>query len=89
MLYIPVYHPEIKKDLKSLPRNIRERIRKAIEERLVLNPLKFGKPLRYSARGYRRMRVGDYRIIYRIKTKNIIILKIGHRREVYKSFAEH
>ncbi len=89
MLYIPAYHPEVEKDIKSLPRNLKERIRKAIEERLVLDPLKFGRPLRYSARGYRRMRVGDYRIIYRIRKKNIIILKIGHHQEVYKSFTGH
>ena len=32
-----------------------------------------------------RIRVGDYRVIYRIRDKAVVVLvvKIGHRREVY------
>ena len=29
------------------------------------------------------MRVGDYRIIFRVEKKAIMVLKIGHRKEVY------
>ena len=51
---------------------------------VVLNdPVRYGEPLRRSLRGYRKLRVGDYRIIYKIEEKNIIVFKIGHRREVY------
>ena len=35
---------------------------------------------------YYRLRVGDYRIIYTIKTRKIKILAIGHRREVYRQW---
>ncbi|MDD5090498.1 MAG: type II toxin-antitoxin system RelE/ParE family toxin [Candidatus Wallbacteria bacterium] len=79
------YHPDVKKkDLPGIPANIKERIRKAIEERLLPDPGKYGEPLRRGLHGYRKLRVGDYRVIYKIRDENILILKIGHRKEVYR-----
>jgi mRNA interferase RelE/StbE len=41
--------------------------------------------LHYSLRGARRLRVGDYRMIYRIEPPDLVlVVKIGHRREVYE-----
>jgi len=85
MAYHPCYHPDVKKeDLADIPRSIRNRIRKAIEERLLTAPDKYGEPLKRGLYGYRKLRVGDYRIIYRVEKENIIIFKIGHRKEVYQ-----
>jgi mRNA interferase RelE/StbE len=83
MEYSPIYHQEILQDLVKIPGNIKDRIRKAIETRLLIDPISYGLPLRKSLRGYRKLRVGDYRIIYRIYGKEIVILKIGHRKDVY------
>lgn len=71
-------------DLAELPKAIKTEIRKAIEKKLITHPIEFGKPLRYSLKGARRLRVGDYRVIYRIESANVVlIIKIGHRKEVY------
>ena len=45
-----------------------------------------GKPLRYVLHGYLRVKVGKYRIIYRIKEKEkiVFIVAIGHRKTVYR-----
>lgn len=86
MLYEPRYHPAVARDIAGFPKNIRARIRAAIEERLVLDPVKFGEPLRRSLAGFRKLRVGDYRVIYQVQGATVIILKIGHRKEVYKKF---
>lgn len=84
MAYKLFYHPEItKRDLKKIPNDIKRTIRRAIEERLINNPFIAGEPLRHSLKGHRKLRVGDYRVIYRVAGEAIIILKIGHRREVY------
>ncbi|MBW1756443.1 MAG: type II toxin-antitoxin system RelE/ParE family toxin [Deltaproteobacteria bacterium] len=57
----------------------------AIETKLTTHPFELGKPLRYSLRGARRLRVGDYRVIYRIEPPDaVLVVKIGHRREVYE-----
>jgi mRNA interferase RelE/StbE len=34
--------------------------------------------------GLRKYRIGDYRVIYSILDEDILILRIGHRRDVYK-----
>lgn len=84
MKYRLVYHPGIvTQDLPKIPRNIKETIQRAIETRLLQNPSLAGEPLRQSLKGHRKLRVGDYRVIYRISVNTIIVLKIGHRKEVY------
>ena len=57
------------KHIPLLPSSARVLIKRAIEERLMVNPISFGKPLRYSLKGHRRIRVSDYRIIYRIESE--------------------
>jgi mRNA interferase RelE/StbE len=86
MAYKIIYHPDVaKKDLPGIPQNIKETIRRAMETRLMQEPFMFGEPLRQSLKGHRKLRVGDYRVIYRIQGQEIIVLKIGHRKEVYSS----
>lgn len=79
------YKKSVKKDLKSLSEDIRYIIRRAIEEKLAVEPLKFGLPLRRSLKNYMKLRVGDYRVIYRVEKKKVVvhIIKIGHRKDVY------
>jgi mRNA-degrading endonuclease RelE of RelBE toxin-antitoxin system len=74
----------VREDIPALSAAVRRRIRRAIEAKLGSNPVEFGKPLRYSFKGARRLRVGDHRVIYRIELPDVVlIVKIGHRREVY------
>lgn len=73
-------------DIKKLPKNIKNiknRIKTAIESKLVNFPHAFGKPLRRSLKGYRKLRVGDYRIVFRIEEKNVITILIAHRSIAY------
>jgi mRNA-degrading endonuclease RelE of RelBE toxin-antitoxin system len=79
----------VKNDIPDLPSSTRKQIKKAIEERLMIDPIGFGKPLRYSLKGHRRLRVGDYRVVYRIDPSHhkIIIIAIKHRKDVYDEFS--
>ena len=72
-------------DLPSLPKSAHELIKKAIHARLAVAPHDYGKPLRRSLAGHRRLRVSDYRIIYRIDepAKIVYIVAIGHRKDIY------
>ena len=83
MDYEAIYHQEIPADLAGVPANIKKRIKRAIESRLLIDPISYGLPLRKSLQGHHKLRVGDYRVIYRIEANKIIILKIGNRRDVY------
>lgn len=85
MMFEILYEEEVvKKDIPILPKSIRERIRQSIEEKLTTSPEKFGKPLRRSLKGYRRLRVGDYRVIFRIENQIVKIFAIQHRSRVYE-----
>lgn len=78
----------IEDDLPTLSTTAKNLIKKAIEERIMVDPIGFGKPLRYSLKGHRRLRVSDYRIVYRIEseTETVIIIAIKHRKDVYEAF---
>lgn len=56
----------IKKDIPALSHAVRLRVRKTIESKIVTDPLRFGKPLRYSMHHLRSLRVGDYRVLYQV-----------------------
>jgi mRNA interferase RelE/StbE len=75
----------VEDDLPNLSTSAKKLIRKAIEERLMVDPIGFGKPLRYSLKGHRRLRVSDYRVVYRIEPERhtVVIIEIKHRKEVY------
>jgi mRNA interferase RelE/StbE len=74
----------IKKDIPALPKSVKEQVKKAIETKLVVNPISFGKPLQYSLKGHRRLRVGDYRVVYFIDKLEVTITAIKHRKDVYE-----
>ncbi len=75
----------IREDIPLLSKVMRVRVNAAVNQKLAVHPLTFGKPLQGSLRGHRRLRVGDWRVVYRADsaTHVVIILKIAHRREVY------
>ena len=79
------YHPDVKReDLPRIPPGDRETIRRAIEERLMTRPEAYGRPLRHTLRGYWKLRVGNYRIVFRVYGSEVHILAIVHRKEVYR-----
>ncbi|MBQ7196418.1 MAG: type II toxin-antitoxin system RelE/ParE family toxin [Synergistaceae bacterium] len=82
------YTKEATKELKSLDKPVRERIRGYVKNlRELSNPRLRGEPLTGNLSDFWKYRVGDYRLICRIQDNKLLILvvKIGHRREVYKN----
>ncbi len=75
----------VRKHIPELPSSAKLLIKRAIEERLMIDPIGFGKPLRYSLKGHRRLRVSDYRVVYRIdgQARTVIIVAIMHRKDIY------
>lgn len=71
-------------DIPKLDQEIKIRIRGAIEKKLCIHPEIFGKPLQNSLHGYRSLRIGEYRVVFRIEEMNRVkIFLIGHRKDVY------
>jgi len=86
--YRILYTREAKKNVEKLDPSVRKLIRKAIES-LSDNPEK-GKPLSYELAGLRSLRTSEYRVIYRIRGREllVIVVAVGHRREIYKKLNE-
>lgn len=82
---ISYYHEVIDEDIPALPDTIKQRVKQAIDERLMTYPSAYGKPLRRTLSGYRKLRIGDWRLIYRVEDDTIKIIIIGHRSKVYQS----
>jgi mRNA interferase RelE/StbE len=72
------------KDLLKINTTMKMRIKTAIENRLLVEPEKYSEPLRKTLKGYRKLRVGDYRIVLRIDGNVIYVLGICHRKDVYE-----
>ena len=67
MIYKFKYHPNVKKsDLPKIDAKNRNRIKRAIEERLTTHPEIYGKPLQRTLKGYWKLRVSDYRVVFNL-----------------------
>lgn len=83
-----VYHPKVhSEDIPRLGPDACSRIAKAVALRLLADPEKYSLPLRRGLSGYRKMRVGDWRVIFRVAGGDIRIIIIGHRSDVYRRIA--
>ena len=78
------YHRLVPNDLATLDSFWQQQILGAIEDKLVVHPDLFGKPLRQSLKGCRSLRVGDYRVVFRIEKMTIRVLAIVHRSSKYR-----
>jgi mRNA interferase RelE/StbE len=84
MTFEVIYHPDVPDDLRSINRNLQIRIEAAISSRLVQAPQSYGKPLAANLSGYWKMRVGDYRVIYKVVKSEVWVLGVINRRDVYR-----
>lgn len=86
MLFEIIYHPDVKNiDLPLLDAKIKNRIKTAIETRLMTAPHQYGEPLRKTLKGYWKLRVGDYRVVFKIVGNEVHIFAIIHRKIVYEN----
>lgn len=89
MAFTVKYHPDVKNiDLPRINVKMRERIQRAIESRLMTAPQEYGLPLRKNLRGYWKLRVGDYRVVFKIEGEIVSILGIRHRKRIYEDVKE-
>ena len=74
-----------KKDLQSLDSIVQKRIAKKLKYFIEQpDPLQFAKKLIDSSGGDYRWRVGHYRVVFDVNGKEIRILRVQHRKDVYK-----
>ena len=79
-----VYHSKVEDDIELLDKKQKNIVARAIENRLVNEPEKYGKPLRGSLKGYWKLRIGDIRVIFKIVKNEVQILGIINRKLAYE-----
>lgn len=74
------------KEFYRLPKQIQERIAKKLEG-LKTDPYPSGIKALTNGQGRLRLRVGDYRVIYRVENDVLVILiiTVGHRKNIYRN----
>lgn len=83
MAYSIVYKKSVQRDIKKLSKPEAKRILDHIERELIKQP-ESNPVLKGQFTGLRKYRVGDYRVIYALLGLDILILRIGNRKDVYK-----
>jgi len=83
LAYRIVYKKSVHRDLKKLAKVEAKRVLDRLEKDLSDRPEAFPL-LKGPFAGLRKYRVGDYRVIYVLLEEDVVVLRIGHRREIYK-----
>ncbi len=85
MAFNLIYHADVQKvDLPRIDEKNKSMIKRAIEERLATKPEVYGKPLLRTLKGYWKLRVGEYRVVFKISGDDLRIFGIIHRKRVYQ-----
>lgn len=82
-MYRIIYHKLVlDKDFKKISRYDQNTIVRAIHNKLTIDPFAFGKPLTKSLKGFYRLRVNKFRVVYKIKREEIVvfIFQVGPRK---------
>lgn len=83
MAYNIGYKKSVERDLKKLPKAEARRILDQIEEELPEKADAYP-VLKGQFAGLRKFRIGDYRVIYAVLGNEAVVLRIGHRKDVYR-----
>lgn len=87
MIFKVLLHPYAAKALQKLDQQNQEIIKKSLNE-VADDPYACGEPIHSS--DFWKTRTGDYRVIYQIDNnkKEVIVLFIGHRKNIYDNFSK-
>jgi len=78
-----IYHKDVDDDMQSIGPAAARRIMLIINEKLTKAPEKFGAQLSHNLKNFRKLRIGDYRVVYQVFNKRVLvfILAVGPRRD--------
>lgn len=82
-MYKVLFTQKALKDLENIDKEMQSRIATKLKE-YAKEPLRYARRLISPKIGTYKFRVGDYRVIFDIDRENIVILRIGHRKSIYK-----
>jgi mRNA-degrading endonuclease RelE of RelBE toxin-antitoxin system len=75
---------EARTHFADLPSTIKARVLSVFERLQKWPEVSGAKPMRKQWAGHSRIRVGDWRVIFRVVSPEVIVVRIQHRRDVYE-----
>jgi mRNA interferase RelE/StbE len=83
LAYNILYKKSVQRDLKKFRKTETRRILDQLEKELSKKPDSYP-ILKGEFAGLRKYLIGDYRIIFALMDEDVVVLRIGHRKEVYR-----
>jgi mRNA-degrading endonuclease RelE of RelBE toxin-antitoxin system len=90
-LYTSKFTDEALENLRGLPKNVKNALKKEFKKKIHVNPVECSEPLTGVLEKYRSFHYGEYRVVYRVfeETKTVAIVGIGkkdksHQTNLYK-----
>jgi addiction module RelE/StbE family toxin len=91
MWQVKIHQAVVLEDFKKISHPDRTLILKTIYKKLSVAPEEYGKLLRGDLYGYWKLKISQYRVIYKIEKQSVhvLVFKVGMRRdeEVYRQAA--
>jgi mRNA interferase RelE/StbE len=81
--YRLLYTRRATKDIQKLDPPVKKRVGQTLQ-RYARAPLEHAEKLTNPELGSYRFRIGDYRVIFDLQGEKIVVLRVGHRRDIYK-----
>lgn len=74
---------ETKKEFRDLGHSARADILSAVQKKLTTKPMDYGEPLVRDLMGYRKLPVGQWRVVYHVEEQMVLVLvlAVGKRAE--------
>ena len=90
-MYRSQFTSDALQDIKGLPKNVRNALKKEFQKKIHIDPVGCSEPLTGQLEGFRSFHYGDYRVVYRVfeKLGAVSVVAIGkqdegHQAEIYK-----
>jgi addiction module RelE/StbE family toxin len=90
-LYVSKFTPKALQDIKDLPKNVRNALKKKFEKQIHVDPVSCSEPLTGPLADFRSFHLGNYRVVYKVyeDLKAIAVVGVGekdsdHQTELYK-----
>jgi len=83
MEYKIVFTRRATRDVFRLEPEVKERIGDALK-RYSEDPLNYARKMVDPSLGSYRFRIGDYRVIFDLEGHKLVVLRVGHRKEIYR-----
>jgi mRNA-degrading endonuclease RelE of RelBE toxin-antitoxin system len=76
--------PEAQSDIAALPLTMRARLDGVLARLEAWPNVSGAKPLRHDWKGHYRIRMGDWRVIFKVVRPDLIVVRMAHRSTIYE-----